>query len=541
MAHRRGICSVAVGVVIASIAALCASGVVAKPKGFKYGVTAADVTAKSAILWAKANRSRSVLAQISHKGGFGRCKASNAEVKVKAKSGHDNTLRAEIEGLKPDTSYTYRFCTENGARSAKGRFTTAPSKNQNETIQFALSGDQDARPAPRRDDAVLERLRRLETDRPGTERFQRAHGRHDLFRHRGPGLHARRRRADQAAEVGGYKTNLGMKPWTKARGSTAYYAHWDDHEFVNDFSRDESTFPLSVGDVNIDGETLYKRGVKAFQDYNPTTYSEKTGIYRSVRWGKNLEVFFLDERWFRSSSSDYGGLCDNPPGSGNPDLAPTAPQSTRNAFSPIVAAARQPALAGVPGPRSTTRTGRCSGRSSWRSSSSRSEVDGDLQGDLQRGPDPAVLRAALRPLGGLRGGARGAPALPTRNVENVVFLTTDVHANLVNDARYRPSGRRRPELRDLRHHHRPDRNRQLSEEINERDRQPQRRHPDPRRVPQASAAERGRNALRGDGPVQLRPGRGLAAASSRSTCSTQDQPVSGHGRRASPASPAPRS
>ena len=143
-----------------------------------------------------------------------------------------------------------------------------------------------------------------------------------------------------------YKTNLAMKPWAKARGAAAYYAHWDDHEFVNDFSRFEDTFPLSVGDVNVDGEQLYKRGVQAFTDYNPITYSKQGGIYRSVRWGKNLEVFFLDERSFRSSSSDYQGLCDNPAGSGNPDLAPTAPQSTRNVFSAIAPQLANPVPAG---------------------------------------------------------------------------------------------------------------------------------------------------------------------------------------------------
>ena len=104
-----------------------------------------------------------------------------------------------------------------------------------------------------------------------------------------------------------YKTNLAMKPWTKARGATSYYAHWDDHEFVNDFSRFENSFPLSVGDVNMSGEKLYKNGVQAFTDYNPVTYNKKTGIYRSVRWGKNLEIFFLDERSFRSTSVGLPG------------------------------------------------------------------------------------------------------------------------------------------------------------------------------------------------------------------------------------------
>ena len=62
-------------------------------------------------------------------------------------------------------------------------------------------------------------------------------------------------------------------------------------------------------------------------------------------------------------------------------------------------------------------------------------LDGDVQGGHERGADPAVLRAAVRPLGGLRGRAPKLLTFLRDNVKNVVFLTTDVHANLVNDAR----------------------------------------------------------------------------------------------------------
>ena len=44
-----------------------------------------------------------------------------------------------------------------------------------------------------------------------------------------------------------------------------------------------------------------RRGVKAFTDYSPVTYSRARGIYRSVRWGRNLELFFLDARSFRDA------------------------------------------------------------------------------------------------------------------------------------------------------------------------------------------------------------------------------------------------
>ena len=89
---------------------------------------------------------------------------------------------------------------------------------------------------------------------------------------------------------------------------------------MNDFSPAENTFS---NNVNINGGTLYRRGVAAFRDYAPVNYSRRNGLYRSFRWGRNLEVFFLDQRSFRSAKADEGGVCNNPQ-TGEPDLAPTA-------------------------------------------------------------------------------------------------------------------------------------------------------------------------------------------------------------------------
>ena len=39
-----------------------------------------------------------MLAQITHKGDFGACSAKKAAAKVKAKQGHDNTVRTRSRG-----------------------------------------------------------------------------------------------------------------------------------------------------------------------------------------------------------------------------------------------------------------------------------------------------------------------------------------------------------------------------------------------------------------------------------------------------------
>ena len=125
---------------------------------------------------------------------------------------------------------------------------------------------------------------------------------------------------------------------------------------------------------------------------------------------------------------------------GQPDLAPTAPQSTRNAVRGARPLPLPAGLAGLQGqdqqpephlPRHA--------RSSTASSATVKSSNGEVEGGHERDPDPAVLRPALRPLGGLRVRARAAAAsaLQTANVDHLVFLTTDTHAALANVVRYR--------------------------------------------------------------------------------------------------------
>ena len=129
--------------------------------------------------------------------------------------------------------------------------------------------------------------------------------------------------------MGHYRDKLAVKNMQRIRSVTGLYNHWDDHEFINDFSIPEQ------------GRPLYNRGVRAFRSYMPVTFTNNKGIYRSFRWGKNLELFFLDQRSFRSAKASSGGTCDNPE-TGAPDLAPTAPQSTRNVFSALVPSLSEP-------------------------------------------------------------------------------------------------------------------------------------------------------------------------------------------------------
>jgi alkaline phosphatase D len=64
---------------------------------------------------------------------------------------------------------------------------------------------------------------------------------------------------------------------------TPVYAIWDDHEVKDDFAGPT--------------EALMPAGRQAFIDYWPVAAgADPTRLYRSVRWGRLLEVFILDTR-----------------------------------------------------------------------------------------------------------------------------------------------------------------------------------------------------------------------------------------------------
>ena len=168
----------------------------------------------------------------------------------------------------------------------------------------------------------------------------------------------------------------------------------------------------------------------------PVTYSKSRGIYRSFRWGKNLEVFFLDERSFRDPGADDGGTCDNPQGSGNRDFAPTAPQRTRATFA--ADRARSSPCPPPPGclERINDPNRHYLGTAQFdrftkavkRSKATFKVVMNELP----------IQQFYVDPYDRWEGYAAERTRLIEflrDNVRNVVFLTADVHANLVNDVR----------------------------------------------------------------------------------------------------------
>jgi alkaline phosphatase D len=395
-------------------------------RGFSLGVAAGEVTSRSAILWGKANKSGEYRLEIATNRRFSGDVDRHA---VRARASHDNTVQRRVAGLEPGERYWFRFVGNRGRRSDLGKFVTAPRRSQRGTIEFAITGDTDFNAEPGESEPFW--------NDGGVFRRMRAERNHFNV-HLGDTIYS-------DSEVPGrlqpialtvrqkwakYRTNLENPSLRRLRNAAGLYSHWDDHEFVNDFSPAENTFDNGV---NMNGRTLYNRGVKAFRDYAPVRWTRADGLYRRVRWGRNLELFFLDERSFRSAKADEGGVCNNPD-TGEPDLAPTAPQDKRNFFSLLVPSFRHPVpQACLDAIRSPDRT--FLGRRQFRRFMNAVEAS-NARFKVIINELPIQQYYAL-PYDNWEGYTAERLELlrGLRDVKNVVFLTTDIHATLVNDVR----------------------------------------------------------------------------------------------------------
>ena len=394
----------------AATLALAAVSANAADPGFREGVAAGEVTSGSATLWTRAPRPGMVVLTVATQTGIpvGRFTARSI-------SANDRTAQRVVRGLQPATRYRY-FFTQGMAKSAIGTFSTAPAASVSERVRFAISGDADATPASNGSPAY---------NRYGVYQRMRAEENHFNI-NLGDTIYS-------DSEVGGtpvartvsekwekYRLGLGLPALFALRASAGLYSHWDDHEFVNDFSRAEN------------GGAIYNAGVKAFTDYAPVAKpTAATGLYRSFRWGKNLELFFLDERTFRSAKAD--DVC-------NGDLAPTVPQAVRDAFATLAPGLRSPVpqacLDALNDPARTMLGARQfaaftkaikASTATWKVIVNEVPIQQYYALPYDRWEGYAAERERL-----LR--------FLQANVKNAVFLTTDTHANLVNEVRYRTFG-----------------------------------------------------------------------------------------------------
>ena len=422
--------------VLVILAALPAT---ASARGFRSGVASAEITSRSALLWTRADKPGRVTLEVARHRRF---RGPVVRRRLRATTRTDRTVQVKLRGLRPGSRYHFRF-RRAGGRSERGSFKTAPRRSARRVVRFAWTGDSDPVKSGNRllnaPFGVFTRMRREGNDfnvNLGDTIYSDTDSSLDRTDPLAITLAQKRRK---------YRDMLSARSLRRLRAAAGMYNHWDDHEFLNDFAIDQKHYPTRSGVpegqpgriVTVDGRKLYRDGARAFREYMPVTFSKRNGIYRSVRWGRNLELFFLDERSFRDAGADDEGVCDNPPGSGDRDFAPTAPQRLRTTFAALI-----PQLATPPPPaclariRDPNRTylGR---RQLTRFTRAIDRSTATFKVVMNELPIQQFYADPYDRWEGYEAERLKLIEFLRTNVRNVVFLTADVHANLVNDVRLR--------------------------------------------------------------------------------------------------------
>jgi alkaline phosphatase D len=327
-----------------------------------HGIASGDVTNQSAIIWSRVNDQPAQMnVEYDTNANFSNPLSKTAQ----ANSTTDFTAQTKLDGLKPDSQYYYRvwFSASNIVNNANsdtsndlsaisdiaeqievGTFRTAPSFNMSSNsssnaFSFIwgadVGGQNYCRNAEEGGYSVFKSMQSLSPD------FFIANG--DMIY------------ADGACPIQGpivtNSTNNQTITWTNIPGNfksiadpsvdwnnvtevrsiflehwkynrndtyfkeflsnVSMYSQWDDHEIINDFGSNWHDWNLFSTDRE-GYPNIVKEGTNAFLYYSPVGSDNNnnnaienvsdTHIYRSFNWGKDLDLFIIDARSYRSQN-----------------------------------------------------------------------------------------------------------------------------------------------------------------------------------------------------------------------------------------------
>jgi alkaline phosphatase D len=302
------------GLLVGVLLALPGASVVAAQPGrpsVTHGVVVGDVTAGSAVLWARADREATLHVRLS--GGRHRPVDSR-----RVRDADDYTGLVALEGLRPRTRYTYRVwfsADEQGSSgrgpAVEGSFRTAPAADDQTGVRVAFGGDvagQNVCRDEREGFPIMETIRRLGPDvfvglgdMIYADNACEERGRYGNAQLGGQGI-----AIDLAGFWAHWRYNRTDREAQRLLLGASYVGVWDDHEVVNDFGplTDAPTAPPYTG------AHLLPLGLEAFLDYTPVSSADEQTpkrLYRALRWGAHLELFVLDTRQYRDANSALDG------------------------------------------------------------------------------------------------------------------------------------------------------------------------------------------------------------------------------------------
>lgn len=324
IAAKRGLTRRALLVRSAATIAVGGLGSIARPylsraadrPAIACGIQSGDVSADSAVIWARADRPSRMQVECSLLENFRTILgASSAD----ALPDSDCTSKRLLDGLPAGQDIFYRVRFENldesgiAGEAQLGRFRTAPSGR--DSVSFVWSGD------------TLGQGWGIDPARGGLRTYRTMRdNRPDFFIHCGDHIYAdcpvepelklpngeiwRNIVTEEKSVVahslahfrGNYKYNWLDQNLRAFHAEVPILAQWDDHEVTNDWA------PVGTADETgyaEDGTSkLVARARRAFHEFMPIRETpERAGrIYRKISYGPLLDVFLIDMRSYRDST-----------------------------------------------------------------------------------------------------------------------------------------------------------------------------------------------------------------------------------------------
>ena len=282
-----------------------------------HGVQSGDVTTRSAVVWARADRPARMLVDVATTPSFSGARTVNGPI---TDGSRDFTAQVQLHGLPAgqDVFYRVRFADPHHRGRAGepviGHLRTASRSRRD--VSFVWSGDTAGQGWGINPDAggmrTYETMRQLSPD---------------LFIHSGDTIYAdgplaetvmlpdgstwrnivtpeKSKVAETLAEFrGNFRYNLLDDNVRRFNAEVPVLAQWDDHETTNNWYPGEILDDprYTVTDVDV----LAARSNQAFHEYFPVgdTPQEPGRVYRRVSYGPSLDVLFLDLRSYRGPNT----------------------------------------------------------------------------------------------------------------------------------------------------------------------------------------------------------------------------------------------
>ncbi|MEU7294731.1 alkaline phosphatase D family protein [Streptomyces exfoliatus] len=288
---------------------------------FLHGVASGDPLPDGVLLWTRVTPTPEAVPgsglgpdvqvgwEIAEDRGFARVVASGTTT---ASAASDHTVKADVRGLRPATSYWFRF-TADSVVSPAARTRTAPAVDAAAPgVRFGVvscanweAGHFSAyrHLAARADlDAILHLGDYLYEYGSGTYPEAKYTVRQHEPRHEIVSL------ADYRTRHGHYRTDADLQALHAAHPVIAI---WDDHEFANDAwtGGAENHTPEAEGDW----AARVAAAKQAYFEWMPVRASTEGTVFRRLRFGTLADLHLLDLRSFRSAPAKTGsGSVDDP-------------------------------------------------------------------------------------------------------------------------------------------------------------------------------------------------------------------------------------